>query len=423
MRLTLLLSLAVAAAASPTLNVTLTNNLVGVTTVRVTGAGLRVAATLGADSSLFHARYREVHIADGRTTITRQSPRPHHAGTASGDADGVQFTDGRATAVIEHGRLKSLVVRLPGKHLEVHDEDGTYARVRAPDDTFQWAEPKTFQRTRDNLRRQLASNECSGGENSNTAPVKYVSVVAFNDAERYARRGTDVELHTAAIFDVVRGIYADAPPYGLWDGSNMRCKIQIVLAGQITWRDGNPRQIDYVQGAACETSSCAEQRCGPDEVSSSCLLDSFTEYVRDNRDALERALGVEIDNAHLLTARNLGGATIGLAWTGGMCDALGRSSAVEQSAFSSKAFVGTIVAHELGHNLGMPHDAGGKYLMAPSASTGEPSGLELQFSDQSRRSAENFLVKDYGRGWTSACLDPASRGAAVPSRHRRDSFP
>jgi len=50
MRLTLLLSLAVAAAASPALNVTLTNNLVGVTTVRVTGAGLRVEATLGADN-------------------------------------------------------------------------------------------------------------------------------------------------------------------------------------------------------------------------------------------------------------------------------------------------------------------------------------------------------------------------------------
>ena len=107
--LTWLLSLAVAAAASPALNVTLTNTLVGTTTVRVTGAGLRVAATLGADNTLFHARYREVRVADGRTTITRQSPRPHHAGTASGDADGVQFTDGRATAVIEHGRLKSFV--------------------------------------------------------------------------------------------------------------------------------------------------------------------------------------------------------------------------------------------------------------------------------------------------------------------------
>ena len=144
--LTWLLSLAVAAAASPPLNVTLTNNLVGVTTVRVNGAGLRVEATLGADSSLFHARYREVHIADGRTSITRRGPRPHHAGTASGEADGEVFTDGRATATIEQGRLKSLVVRLPGKHLEVHDEDGTYARVRAPEQTFNWAEPKTFER-------------------------------------------------------------------------------------------------------------------------------------------------------------------------------------------------------------------------------------------------------------------------------------
>ena len=98
--LTWLLSLAVAAAASPPLNVTLTNNLVGVTTVRVNGAGLRVEATLGADSSLFHARYREVHIADGRTSITRRGPRPHHAGTASGEADGEIFTDGRATATI-----------------------------------------------------------------------------------------------------------------------------------------------------------------------------------------------------------------------------------------------------------------------------------------------------------------------------------
>ena len=155
MRLTLLLRLAVAAAASQTLNVTLTNTLVGTTTVRVAGAGLRVAATLSADGSLFHARYREVHVADGRTTITRRTPRPHHAGTASGEADGEAFIDGRATAVIEQGRLKSLVVRLPGKHVEIHDEDGIYQRVHAPHQTFNWAEPKAFERMT-NLRRQLA---------------------------------------------------------------------------------------------------------------------------------------------------------------------------------------------------------------------------------------------------------------------------
>ena len=50
--LILLLSLAVAAAAAPPPNVTLTNNLVGVTTVRVNGAGLRVEATLGAEALL-----------------------------------------------------------------------------------------------------------------------------------------------------------------------------------------------------------------------------------------------------------------------------------------------------------------------------------------------------------------------------------
>ena len=151
MRLTLLLSLAVAAAASPTLNVTLTNNLVGVTTVRVTGAGLRVEATLGADNSLFHARYREVHVADGRTTITRQSPRPHHAGTASGEADGEVFTDGRATAVIEQGRTPARKGRHGGGA-------GALARHVRPVDVAVGAPPARL------LRRRAAAAAAAAAE-------------------------------------------------------------------------------------------------------------------------------------------------------------------------------------------------------------------------------------------------------------------
>ena len=54
-----LATLYAALAVAEALNVTLTNTLVGTTTVRVHGAGLRVEATLGADATLFHARYRD----------------------------------------------------------------------------------------------------------------------------------------------------------------------------------------------------------------------------------------------------------------------------------------------------------------------------------------------------------------------------
>ena len=72
--LTWLLSLAVAAAGSPPLNVTLTNTLVGTTTVRVAGAGLRVEATLGADSTLFHGRGRRPPAALRATARGRAPP-------------------------------------------------------------------------------------------------------------------------------------------------------------------------------------------------------------------------------------------------------------------------------------------------------------------------------------------------------------
>ena len=76
MRLTLLLRLAVAAAASPALNVPLTNNLVGVTTVRVTGAGLRVEATLGADGSLFQLTPGgRRHAVWGREAVSSENDR------------------------------------------------------------------------------------------------------------------------------------------------------------------------------------------------------------------------------------------------------------------------------------------------------------------------------------------------------------
>ena len=69
---TLLAALAVADA----LNVTLTNTLVGTTTVRVHGAGLRVEATLGADGSLFQLTPGgRRHAVWGREAVSSENDR------------------------------------------------------------------------------------------------------------------------------------------------------------------------------------------------------------------------------------------------------------------------------------------------------------------------------------------------------------
>jgi len=372
---------------------------------------LAINATLSRHSALFHPSYREISIVGDEHVVTRDRPRDsHYRGAVSGAVDGRSAT-GRATATFVGDRLSTLVARAPGvPTVEVAWQNGRYVRVAVAGDGV-FGEPflattgdgpsggDGVEWEADGLRRNLRTGECRSG------PTKYVSIVAFNDAARYARLGQDVEANTAAVFDLVHSIYTDGAPYGLYDGDVMTCRVAPVLAGQITWRDGNPNGVDYVAGAACQRANCAREACSSDEVSSSCLLESFTAYVRDHRKKLETALGVAIDNAQLLTARNLGGATIGLAWTGGMCNQLGQSAAVDQSSFPSSAFLATIVAHELGHNLGMPHDAGGRNLMAPSASTGEPSGVEMQFSRESKRSAAKFLETAYGRGWTAACLE------------------
>ena len=104
-----------------------------------------------------------------------------------------------------------------------------------------------------------------------------------------------------------------------------------------------------------------------DQTDASSLLDEVADF-RVNR-AEQRANGL----THLFTGRNLDGSTVGIAFGGALC--LSRFGAGLTQATGSVTLDSLIVAHELGHNFGAPHDGTNEgncegtpqtFLMAPS---------------------------------------------------------
>uniref|UniRef100_A0A7N8YBK8 ADAM metallopeptidase domain 28 n=1 Tax=Mastacembelus armatus TaxID=205130 RepID=A0A7N8YBK8_9TELE len=78
-------------------------------------------------------------------------------------------------------------------------------------------------------------------------------------------------------------------------------------------------------------------------------LDAFMKW--RNSDLVKR---IKHDNAHLISAIDFEGPTVGLAYIGTFCS--GHSVGVIQDHNDRAIAVGATLAHEMGHNLGMDHD-------------------------------------------------------------------
>lgn len=98
----------------------------------------------------------------------------------------------------------------------------------------------------------------------------------------------------------------------------------------------------------------------------SLLLNEFSQYRNSTPAVRDRGL------AHLLTRRDLDGDTIGIAFRGALCESTA-GVGLSQALFGSASAL--IIAHELGHNFGAPHDGeagacagtpGGQFIMSPT---------------------------------------------------------
>src|SRR5262245_43627954 len=142
------------------------------------------------------------------------------------------------------------------------------------------------------------------------------------------------------------------------------------------------------------------------------LLTQFGQW----KDANDNSAGQPLwgsDLAHLFTGRDLSGGVIGVAYVGSLCvsrDGIG----VDEDYTTNASLLTLLLAHEMGHNFGAPHDnqtnppsdcgyEPGIYIMNPSIS----SSLQQKFSPCSKSKIAPKVT-------AASCLDDVAAG--TPSR-------
>eukprot|EP00794_Sanderia_malayensis_P005739 gene5739-6442_t len=154
---------------------------------------------------------------------------------------------------------------------------------------------------------------------------KYISMALVNDKRQFERFQSNLTLVLKRSFEIAN--YVD------YLAKTINARVPLVYVE--TW---NVMDMIHVQTSASSTLG---------------LFGNF------NRNVLSKTLAkkkIRRDNAQLITGINFDGSVVGMAGIGTIC---GIDSSGVNMDYGSAGSTGSTVAHEMGHNLGMPHDTGG----------------------------------------------------------------
>ncbi|XP_025973915.2 LOW QUALITY PROTEIN: disintegrin and metalloproteinase domain-containing protein 9-like [Dromaius novaehollandiae] len=148
----------------------------------------------------------------------------------------------------------------------------------------------------------------------------YVELFMVVDNNRFLLKNSDSTSVQKEVVELINYV----------DGMYRALNIQIVLVGLEIWSDANP--ISVMDGSAGD------------------VLSRFVSWRQ--KDLLKRSRN---DVSHLIIGRNSYDGAIGMAFVGTICSQL-QGGSISTLNHNNMLHHATVVAHELGHNLGMKHD-------------------------------------------------------------------
>ncbi|KAJ8365563.1 hypothetical protein SKAU_G00143940 [Synaphobranchus kaupii] len=157
----------------------------------------------------------------------------------------------------------------------------------------------------------------------------------------------------------------------LLDGYYKQLNIHVILVGLEIFEDSNPFSVDE---------------------SASTVLGSFVKWRRKN--LLPR---IRHDVGQLIVGRPnaFGGSILGMAFVGTVCSAAS-GGGINVFSGNNLPFVSTVVAHELGHNLGMGHDNSRCTCESASCIMSASASGSTQFSSCSSNDFERLVFRGGG---------------------------